>query len=873
MWLSRYFVFLTCLSLAADAAAQQDEASSHRSMKFFGLEEDTKATAIKVVSPTKKCRSSDDCGTGLYCSKGKCRKNKTCGNRLDCLNPNNRFITPRCLGRIRCNNGVCSKKCGNPCTKKKPQTSCFAPPCDVTKCNEPWENCVNDFCGGCNAIFIDSAGRRVCKNNNGPSATPHPTKSPTTPKPTNLPTRHPIKPKPTPKPSRVCRPSQCGPKNERAMLCPDGSAVGLRDCLFDDEAGRCQWEYAPCPTACEPRDCGPQHKRAKICPGGSIVGLRDCLFDKEADRCKWEYAPCPEKCDAKACGPKPLVRPIQCPDGSLTGIGDCKFDKESNQCQWESITCPTCESNDDCPESEFCSRGLCRTDSTCEDLVDCLNPANLYRVILCVGFLTCTKDSENVGRCGVTCADGFCPPELGAGEDCPSPSSCAVAKCGEGSVTCTDYNCGGCNAIFYNAQGEQVCKPEPKLCQPADCGPMPQFSAFECPDGSFPFVGDCKFDEDQGACSWEIVGCPRCESDDDCSERQFCSNGFCRKNGSCTSLVDCLNPANKFRTKRCRGYLTCDTDRSGGTCDLECGPSCPPGVKQATCPSPGTCEKVSCENENVSCRNYNCGGCNAIFFNAKGDQVCGSLPSLPPPPKQCKLEDCGALPPVAARPCPDGSFAGAPSCEFNEKAGECRFEFSVCPGCESSDDCGKGQFCSLGQCRLAPKCGLGDCGVLPPVAARPCPDGSFAGAPSCEFDEDAGECQFEFSECPGCESSDDCGEDQFCSRGACRKKGTCSDLVDCQNPNNRFPRKKCIGYLLCDKGTCDIECGSRCPPQPQVIALPAKPGPHIEKLSIADPKSCQSPCSRASCIGPSTCVDDFCKCDAVFIDPAGNRLC
>ena len=44
------------------------------------------------------------------------------------------------------------------------------------------------------------------------------------------------------------------------------------------------------------------------------------------------------------------------------------------------------------------------------------------------------------------------------GDEVPcAEEPCNVTKCDEDFVSCVDYKCGGCNAIFFNATGHQVC--------------------------------------------------------------------------------------------------------------------------------------------------------------------------------------------------------------------------------------------------------------------------------------------------------------------------------------------------------------------------------------------------------------------------------
>mmetsp|Transcript_17253 Transcript_17253/g.26379 ORF Transcript_17253/g.26379 Transcript_17253/m.26379 type:complete len:171 (+) Transcript_17253:600-1112(+) len=152
-------------------------------------------------------------------------------------------------------------------------------------------------------------------------------------------------------------------------------------------------------------------------------------------------------------------------------------------------------------------------------------------------------------------------------------------------------------------------------------------------------------------------------------------------------------------------------------------------------------------------------------------------------------------------------------------------------------------------------CSEADCGPRPLFPSRLCFDGvTTSGVGECLYDSKLGACAWDITTCPSCNTDKDCGDDQFCSVGECRENGTCGNLLDCQNPSNRYLTIKCIRTLQCSAGVCGIECGKPCPDG----------GYHPD---------CQSPCARSTCIGPSTCVDDFCTCEAIFFDPSGSRLC
>jgi len=229
----------------------------------------------------------------------------------------------------------------------------------------------------------------------------------------------------------------------------------------------------------------------------------------------------------------------------VAGPGDeCLYDAELDACAWEFVTCPTCTSDKDCSSNSdgvvddkaelFCSKGECRAVGTCSDLADCLNPANAYSMVQCVGFRKC--DENNV--CAVDCTtSSFCPNN---DEVYCFASACEVTRCGNPTVSCVDYNCGGCYPIFFNASGYQTCAVA-KLeeidnnlnvnCPAEACGPPPPGMPILCPDG-VTVTGSgtvCEYNAENGACTWGSLPCPACEDDEDCdvASGQFCLDSEC----------------------------------------------------------------------------------------------------------------------------------------------------------------------------------------------------------------------------------------------------------------------------------------------------------------------------------------------------------
>jgi hypothetical protein len=125
----------------------------------------------------------------------------------------------------------------------------------------------------------------------------------------------------------------------------------------------------------------------------------------------------------------------------------------SEVCTGRIATIRPCTSGEDCNlKSEYCAAGVCRAHETCESDRDCLNPKNLFDILVdCVGYKVCNQD----GKCEFVCSTSSCPE--GNKVECKA-APCTVSKCGEGPVaSCVNDYCGGCNALFFNTSGHEVC--------------------------------------------------------------------------------------------------------------------------------------------------------------------------------------------------------------------------------------------------------------------------------------------------------------------------------------------------------------------------------------------------------------------------------
>jgi hypothetical protein len=147
--------------------------------------------------------------------------------------------------------------------------------------------------------------------------------------------------------------------------------------------------------------------------------------------------------------------------------------------------------------------------------------------------------------------------------------------------------CGGCNAEFYDSDGNAVCR-DPSECKTdADC---PQNSwcrqmqsdgasapSYECA----PFVGvgsrcngftppwlyercepDLTCDTPDFVADAPGICRTRCESDKDCKENSYCAaDKLCDDDGACERDVDCNLPGNLYAQLRCVGHGVCSSER------------------------------------------------------------------------------------------------------------------------------------------------------------------------------------------------------------------------------------------------------------------------------------------------------------------------
>jgi len=212
------------------------------------------------------------------------------------------------------------------------------------------------------------------------------------------------------------------------------------------------------------------------------------------------------------------------------------------------------------------------------------------------------------------CADGSQPVQCFA-------SPCAVTQACAEAASCMDNYCGGCNAEFYDAQGNAACLPA-ACATDDDCAgdewcrqAPPDRRALESsrPAGEVAsgLPRECvPFANEGQACggfrpAWTFERCAPplicdtpdfiadapgvcrqpCSSDADCPSEQYCaSDGVCDLDGRCEQNPDCELPGNDYIHPDCVGHAecpdfqtrcswVCDASPAGCASDADCAPT------------------------------------------------------------------------------------------------------------------------------------------------------------------------------------------------------------------------------------------------------------------------------------------------------------
>lgn len=185
--------------------------------------------------------------------------------------------------------------------------------------------------------------------------------------------------------------------------------------------------------------------------------------------------------------------------------------------------------------------------------------------------------------------------------------------------------------------------------------------------------------------------------------------------------------------------------------------------------------------------------------------------------------------------------------------------------CQSNDECGNGEFCTLaGLCLVIGGCALDkDCFN---DDNQPFPVALCFGDLQCQ----EGTCAMNCGVQPGptvpggdnglswgCAADSDCLEAEYCARGKCLVNGMCTSDSDCLNPKHIFADTMCIGYLECgNDGFCRRNCGMPCKDEKKEVQC---------TISACD--------TKIACPDAVSCVPDYCdECNAINFDAAGSVI-
>jgi hypothetical protein len=128
------------------------------------------ATDMNEPATLPECTADADCNsatavgrqdTEYYCAQGVCRAMGSCGENLDCHNPSNIFAMIECVGFLHCDSdNLCAVECGSGCEDGSEWEVCDPVPCDdpAQPCPQA-TSCFSDICNGCNAVYLDAAGK------------------------------------------------------------------------------------------------------------------------------------------------------------------------------------------------------------------------------------------------------------------------------------------------------------------------------------------------------------------------------------------------------------------------------------------------------------------------------------------------------------------------------------------------------------------------------------------------------------------------------------------------------------------------------------------------------------------------------------------
>ncbi|CAH1270251.1 PEBP1 [Branchiostoma lanceolatum] len=572
------------------------------------------------------------------------------------------------------------------------QVRCARDPCEVVRCPaHPDAQCLANYCGGCNAVFYDNDGNRV----------------------------------------------DC---DQVPPLCPPGVPV------FNCFANPC--DVASCPAnldaTCQANYCGGCNAEF-FDEGGNEVNCGEFVTTTQPPTrppgCEYQgqfYPPGSTIHETHGC----MGHGVRCEEGGQILIWDnfrygcCEHNgqyyEEGATITEGGVTCHCELSHTGEPASMICpSPPTCPPDV---EVVNCF--ANPCDVTSCPAHPDATCRSNYCGGCYAEFFD-----EEGNEVDCdetdhsPCPPGVAMARCkrdpcemrtcpGHPNATCQANYCGGCNAEFFDEDGNEVACGEAAVVERPDICPTPTLRDDQCLLGVF----------------------KNCSIDTDCRRREKCCFNGCQKTcvhvrrrrplperpGTCPapslSDADCSGP---------RLYRVCTTDldcrRGEKCCDLGCGQECVGVRGRETSPDgpfperPGTCPAPSLSDADCSgprlyrvcttdldCRRGEkcCDlGCGHECVAVRGRETSPDRPKpgtcppplsndeclLPRPYITCTMEGGGCQ---RGYVCCDNGCGGALECKRPVR-GPMKSKPGTCPASEREAPCRKGEW---SQCQGDPDC-------------------------------------------------------------------------------------------------------------------------------------------------------------------------
>ncbi|CAH1270246.1 PEBP1 [Branchiostoma lanceolatum] len=472
----------------------------------------------------------------------------------------------------------------------------------------------------------------------------------------------------------------------------------------------------------------------------------------------------------------------------------------------------------------------------------------------------------------------LCPPGVRQVRCARDP--CEVVRCpAHPDAQCLANYCGGCNAVFYDNDGNRVDCDQVTTTQPPTRPPGCEYQGQFYPPGS-------TIHETHGCMGHGV----RCEEGGQILIWDNFRYGCCEHNGQYYEEGATIT----------EGGVTCHCELShtGEPASMICPspPTCPPDVEVVNCFA-NPCDVTSCPaHPDATCRSNYCGGCYAEFFDEEGNEVdCDETDHSPCPPgvamARCKRDPC------EMRTCPGHPNA---TCQANY-CGGCNAEFfdedgnevacgeaavverpDICPTPTLRDDqCLLGVFknCSIDtDCRRREKCCFNGCQKTcvhvrrrRPLPERPgtCPAPSLSDADCsgprlyrvCTTDLDCrrGEkcCDLGCGqECVGVRGRETSPDGPFPERPGTCPAPSLSD-ADCSGP--RLYRV-CTTDLDCRRGEkcCDLGCGHEC-----VAVRGRETSPDRPK-----PGTCPPPLSNDECLLPRpyiTCTMEGGGCQRGYV--------